>query len=137
MEKVTKAFVFATLTCMLITAPTARAQDEMGQAKGQQMSKQNMDKMRAMHEEMMKGMQADLDSMKATLEQMKGQLGKVSDAAVHEQLQWNVDLWQKMLDNMDKHMTMIKQMMESHKGMMMHHNGMMKGSPSQRPPSPK
>jgi len=93
--------------------------------------------MRAMHEEMMKGMQADLDAMKATLQQMKGQMDKVNDPAVRQQMQWNAELWGKMLDNMDKHMAMMKHMMESHPGM--GPGGMMRGNPQQQqaPPPPK
>jgi hypothetical protein len=72
---------------------------------------QNMQQMRDMHDQMMKDMQADLDSMRATLKQMQDQLDKVSDPATRQELQWNSELWQKTADNMEKHMEMMKHMM--------------------------
>jgi len=137
MKRIVEVAVLMVLSCMLALAQNTPAQGGMTQDKGQPMSgMQGMEKMRTMHEQMMKDMQTDLDAMKATLGQMKGQLSKVSDSSVHQQLQWNVDLWQKMLDNMDKHMAIMKQMMESHQDMMMHHKAMMKSraSPQSQPP---
>lgn len=134
-----KVIVVLVVSCLLASAQKPPAQGSAGQNKDQQMSRmQGTEQMQAMHEQMMKDMQGDIDSMKATLSQMKGQLAKISDSSVRQQLQWNVDLWQKMMDNMEKHMTMMKSMMESHQDMMMRHRGMMKGgSTRQNPPPPK
>ncbi len=74
--------------------------------------------MAAMHEQMMKGMQADLDSMRSNLQKMKDQLRKVSDQSTKDQLELNIGMWQTLIEDMDKHMRMMKQMMGQ--GMMMH-----------------
>jgi peptidoglycan hydrolase CwlO-like protein len=76
-------------------------------------------KMSAMHDEMMKSMQADLDNMKNNLQKMKDQLGKVSDQGTKDELQANIDMWQSVISHMDKHMSMMKEMMGSEHGMMM------------------
>lgn len=65
----------------------------------------------AMHEQMMKNMQADLDSMKANLQKMKDQLRAIEDPGIREQAQLNIGMWQSLIDNMDKHMQMMKSMM--------------------------
>ena len=65
----------------------------------------------AMHEQMMKNMQADLDSMKANLQKMKDQLRAIEDPGIREQAQLNIAMWQSLIDNMDKHMQMMKSMM--------------------------
>ena len=77
-------------------------------------------KMSAMHDEMMKSMQTDLDSMRSNLQKMKDQLSKVSDQSTKDQLQLNISMWQTMIDNLDKHLTMMKAMMGPARGMMMH-----------------
>lgn len=69
------------------------------------------EQMGAMHEQMMKSMQADLDSMKANLQKMKAQLASVKDQGAKDQLQLNITMWQSLIDNMDKHMQMMKSMM--------------------------
>jgi len=53
-----------------------------------------MHEMSKMHEQMMKDMQTDLDSMRSTLQKMKDQIGKVSDRGTKDQLQLNIDMWQ-------------------------------------------
>jgi hypothetical protein len=68
------------------------------------------DQMAGMHEKMMKDMQADMDGMKANLQKMKDLLAKTKDASAKEQLQLNVNMWQSVVDNMDKHMQMMKHM---------------------------
>lgn len=75
--------------------------------------------MAAMHDQMMKNMQADLDSMRSNLQKMKDQLNKVSDQSTKDQLQLNIDMWQTMIDNMDKHMSMMKEMMGAGHGTIM------------------
>ena len=64
----------------------------------------------------MKDMQADLDSMRSNLQEMKDQIGKVSDRGTKEQLQLNIDMWQSLIGHMDKHMAAMKKMMSAHKG---------------------
>ena len=111
------------LASVLITSAgiAQTASDQTGKT-GQQ---QNM---AAMHDQMMKSMQADLDSMRSNLQKMKDQLSKVSDQSTKDQLQLNISMWQVLIDNMDKHMTMMKGMMGSGHGMMMH---------GQQTPTPK
>ena len=67
--------------------------------------------MSKMHEQMMKDMQSDLDSMRSNLRKMKDQIGKVSDRGTRDQLQLNIDMWQSLVDHMDKHMAAMKNMM--------------------------
>jgi predicted nucleic acid-binding Zn-ribbon protein len=69
-----------------------------------------------MHEQMMKDMQGDLDSMRSNLQKMKDQVGKVSDRETRNQLQLNIDMWQSFVDHMDKHMDAMKQMTSAHHG---------------------
>lgn len=103
------------LASVLITAAgiAQNAPDQPGKT-GQQ---QNM---AAMHDQMMKSMQADLDSMRSNLQKMKDQLNKVSDQSTKDQLQLNIAMWQVLIDNMDKHMTMMKGMMGPGHGTMKH-----------------
>lgn len=76
----------------------------------------DMHEMSKMHEQMMKDMQADLDSMRSNLQKMKDQIGKVSDRGTKDQLQLNIDMWQSLIGHMDKHMAAMKKMMSAHKG---------------------
>jgi len=69
------------------------------------------ERMGAMHQQMMKSMQADLDSMKANLQKMKDQLRNIEDPGIREQAQLNIAMWQSLVDNMNKHMEMMKGMM--------------------------
>ncbi|MFI5105976.1 MAG: hypothetical protein ACHP79_13710, partial [Terriglobales bacterium] len=75
------------------------------------------DKMGAMHEQMMKDMQADLDGMKANLQKMKDLAAKTNDPAAKDQLQLNISMWQSVIGNMEKHMHMMKAMHEHGMGM--------------------
>ncbi len=75
------------------------------------MGMNHMHGMSKMHEQMMKDMQSDLDSMHSNLRKMKDEIGKVSDRDMRNQLQLNIDMWQSLLDHMDKHMTAMKNMM--------------------------
>jgi hypothetical protein len=74
------------------------------------------------HQQMMKQMQASIDGMKATLQKMKDNLANVKDQTTKDQLQLNIDLWQSLIDNMDRHMHMMGDMMEH--GPMHHGEGM-------------
>ena len=69
-----------------------------------------------MHEQMMEDMQTDLESMRSNLQKMKDQIGKVSDRGTKDQLQLNIDMWQSLIDHMDKHMAGMKKMMSAQKG---------------------
>ena len=80
------------------------------------MGMHHMHDMSKMHEQMMKDMQGDLDSMRSNLQKMKDQIGKVSDRATRDQLQLNIDMWQSFVDQMDKHMDAMKKMMNAHEG---------------------
>jgi hypothetical protein len=75
-----------------------------------------MHEMSTMHEQMMKDMQVDLDTMRSNLQKMKDQIGKVSDRGTKDQLQLNIDMWQSLIDHMDRHMATMKKMMSAHKG---------------------
>jgi peptidoglycan hydrolase CwlO-like protein len=105
------------------------------------------DQMAAQHEQMMKGLQADVDSMKANLQKMKAQLGSVKDQSTKDQLQLNITMWQTFIDNMDKHLQMMKSMggpghdhgehgamgPHDHDHDHEHHGGMATPSPSPKP----
>ena len=69
--------------------------------------------MSKMHEQMMKDMQGDIDGMRSNLQKMKDQIGKVSDRETRNQLQLNIDMWQSLVDHMDKHMDAMKNMMST------------------------
>jgi hypothetical protein len=77
----------------------------------------HMHEMSKMHEQMMKDMQANLDNMRASLQEMKDQIGKVSDRGTKDQLQLNIDMWQSLIDHMDKHMATMRKMMGAHSPM--------------------
>jgi hypothetical protein len=100
----------------------------IAQTASDQTGKTGQQNMAAMPDQMMKSMQADLDSMRSNLQKMKDQLSKVSDQSTKDQLQLNISMWQALIDNMDKHMTMMKGMMGPGHGMMMH---------GQQTPTPK
>jgi hypothetical protein len=99
---------------LIATAGIAQNAPDQPTKSGQQQS------MAAMRDQMMKSMQADLDTMRSNLQRMKDQLSKVSDQSTKDQLQLNISMWQTMIDNMDKHLTMMKGMMEPGHSMMMH-----------------
>ena len=64
-------------------------------------------KMMEMHKQHVAAMQADVDKMKAALEQMKANVANVSDAGEKERWQSNVDLWTLMIGHMEH---MVKEM---------------------------
>jgi hypothetical protein len=84
------------------------------------------DHMMAMHQHM-QSMQDQTAQMRATLEKMKANLAKISDPALKQQAQLNVDLWEAMV----QHMEGMSKMMQAHHGMGM--TGGMKA----HPPMPK
>ena len=108
------------LTHMLLASVLISSAGIAQDAPDQQTNTGRQQSMAAMHDQMMKSMQADMDSMRSNLQKMKDQLSKVSDPSTKDQLQLNINMWQTMIDNMDKHMSMMKGMMGSGHGMMMH-----------------
>jgi hypothetical protein len=115
--------MFLALALFTVLAPAQNPPGQPGMA-GKTGQQQNM---AAMHDQMMKSMQADLDSMRSNLQKMKDQLNKVSDQSTRDQLQLNISMWQTLIDNMEKHMTMMRGRMSPVHGMMMH------GQPPQAP----
>ncbi|HEY6972198.1 MAG TPA: hypothetical protein VJA94_23505 [Candidatus Angelobacter sp.] len=120
--RITSVFLGSILVAFAAVAQNPPDHSGMSSKMGQQ---QNMS---AMHDQMMKGMQADLDSMRSKLQKMKDQLNKISDQSTKDQFQLNIEMWQSVIDDMDKHITMMKQMMGPGQNMMMHEH---------RPPAPK
>ena len=59
-----------------------------------------------------------LDSMSTNLQKMKDEVSKVSDQSSKNAMQLNIDMWQSLIDHSNKHMAMMKEMMESKPGMM-------------------
>lgn len=129
MIRMTSIFVATALAASVALAQKPSDQPGMGGKTEQQQD------MAAMHEQMMKSMQADLDSMQSTLQKMKDQLSKVSDQPAKDQLQLNISMWQSLIENMNKHMTMMKQMMGPRHGTMM--RGPQPPPPKQQPSPPK
>jgi hypothetical protein len=82
----------------------------------------------AMHH--MMSMEEQAGKMRATLEKMKTNLSKISDPALKQQAQYDVDLWEGMV----QHMESMARMMKAHEGMGM--GGMGMGHPP-IPPSDK
>ena len=78
----------------------------------------------------MMNMEDQVVKMRATLEKMKANLSKISDPALKQQAQYDVDLWEDMV----QHMESMSKMMKAHGGMGM--GGMGMGHPSM-PPSDK
>lgn len=121
-------FLFALLACSAVPAQTTN-QKSSGE-------KQNMS---GMHDQMMKSMQADLDALRANLQKMKDQLSNVKDSATKDQFQLNIQMWQSVVDDMDKHMQMMQHMMGG--GMMDHgsmqHKGMQHDHGASPTPTPK
>ncbi|HEY1263285.1 MAG TPA: hypothetical protein VGF06_07160 [Terriglobales bacterium] len=78
----------------------------------------------------MQKMQTQVNSMRTTLEKMKGNLAKITDPALHQQAQLNVDLWEAMVS----HMEQMSEMMHAHGSMGM--SGDMKNHPMASEPAP-
>lgn len=83
------------------------------------------DHMMAMHKHM-QDMQAQVANMRATLEKMKANLSRITDPAVKQQAQLDVDLWESMV----QHMEGMAKMMSGHAGMGMGTMGGVKETPS-------
>ena len=58
------------------------------------------DHMMGMHHDMMH-MQEQVKNMRATLEKMKANLAKITDPALKQQAQYDVDLWEAMVEHME------------------------------------
>ena len=116
------------LVCLIILAASSFAQNppeqpgtggrlSQDQTPGMgTMGMHHMHDMSKMHDQMMKDMQGDLDRLRANLQKMKDQIGKVSDRGARDQLQLNIDMWQSLIDHTEKHMDAMKKMMSVHKG---------------------
>lgn len=121
MKRVATLFAFLVLFGSLSLSQNPPAPREPDSSVGQTsepsaMGMHPMHDMSKMHDQMMKDMQADSDNMRANLQKLKDQIGKVSDRATRDQLQLNIEMWQSLIDHMDKHMTEMKNMMSAHQG---------------------
>lgn len=112
MIRLTITLFTITLAASVLLAQNQPGQPGMGGRMGPQ---QNPG---AMHEQMIQNMQANLDSMQANLKKMKDQLSKVSDQSTRDQMQLNINMWQSLIDNMNKQLTMMKQMPGPGRGQM-------------------
>lgn len=65
------------------------------------------------HEDMKKQARAELDAMRAQLQKMRDQTAMISDQSRQQDMQLNNDMWQSLVDHMDRHMTKMAEMMES------------------------
>jgi hypothetical protein len=82
----------------------------------------------------MMDMDAQAAKMRATLEKMKANLSKITDPALKQQAQYDVDLWEEMVG----HMESMARMMKAHGGMGMGPGmGMPMGHPPVPPPDDK
>jgi hypothetical protein len=68
----------------------------------------------------MTNMEDQAAKMRATLEKMKANLSKINDPALKQQAQYDVDLWEDMV----QHMESMARMMKAHEGMGMGGTGM-------------
>jgi len=75
----------------------------------------------------MMSMEDQAGKMRATLEKMKANLNKINDPALKQQAQYDVDLWEDMV----QHMESMARMMKAHEGMGM--GGMGMGHPAMPP----
>lgn len=80
--------------------------------------------MGAMPQQHMQEMKAQVEKMRATLEQMKLNLDRVSDPALKQQSQLDVDLWEAMVKHLEG---MVSMMSGSGPGMDMMQDGMQDG----------
>lgn len=65
------------------------------------------------HEEMAKQARADMEAMRAQLQKMRDQTALIADQSRQQEMQLNNDMWQSLLDHMDRHMTKMAEMMDS------------------------
>lgn len=90
--------------------------------------------MAAMHQHMQE-MKDQTAKMRAILEKMKANLSKITDPAVQQQAQLDVDLWEAMV----QHMEGMAKMMSEHGGMgmgMRHEMPPKPPTPEEKPPAP-
>lgn len=74
------------------------------------------DSMSGQHQTMLKSAQDDLDGMRRQLEIMKEQTGDIADQSRREGMELNNDMWQGLIEHMDKHMAQMQNMMSSQDG---------------------
>jgi len=75
----------------------------------------------AKHRQHMKEAQSNLNALHANLEKMKAQVGQALDPTRKTELQLNADMWQALLNGMEKHLAQMKSMMEAKHDRMPHH----------------
>ena len=69
--------------------------------------------MSSRHEEMTKQARTDMEAMRAQLKKMRDQTAGISDQSRQQDMQLNNDMWQSLIDHMDRHMTKMAEMMDS------------------------
>jgi alpha-galactosidase len=90
--------------------------------------------MGAMHAEHMQQMKDQVAKMRENLNQLKANLDKLTDPAVKQQAQLDVDLWEAMVS----HLEGMVEMMSAHSGMGMGMHGAHPGTPpADKAPAPK
>lgn len=80
----------------------------------------------------MMNMEDQAAKMRTTLDKMKANLSKISDPALKQQAQYDVDLWEDMV----QHMESMARMMKAHEGMGMGGMGMGMGAGMGHPAMP-
>ncbi len=78
--------------------------------------------MQAMHEKQMQEMKQNIDKMKALLQDMKTNVAGLSGKE-KAAMDANVQLWQMMIDHMEQMMNNMSMMESMHGGMMQHQHG--------------
>ena len=69
--------------------------------------------MSARHEEMTLQVRTDMAALRAQLQKMRDQTARISDQSRQQDMQLNNDMWQSLIDHMDRHMTKMAEMMDS------------------------
>jgi hypothetical protein len=99
---------------------------------------QRREQIAAMRKEHMEAAKAQLQKLHSDLDQMKGNVNKITDAGEKARWQANVDMWQIMVNHLDQMMQHMEGMPESGMpgGMMMRHHGPGDRGPGQQQPPP-
>ena len=124
------ALVFALTPAML--AQEKPAQAPPGHGGGDQMRAEQRKHMIEMHKQQMEAMKTDIEKLKSSLAQMKTNVAAITDSSEKARWQQNMDMWETVVNHMDR---MQKQMESMGPGMM--GPGMMHGpGPGGPPPTP-
>ena len=108
-------------------SPGAGPRGEM--TPNREMREERRQQMMQQHQQGMAEMKADMEKMRRMVLMMRSEALKVQDVSTRDAMQTNADLWNALLDHMQKHMTQMEQM--PHPGMGM---GMRPGT---QPPEEK